>query len=250
MGPRAAVLASMSEKIPMADEDASISNPVVATVTSSPTLADQAYRKISHAIRSGQFGPGEKLTLRGLSQNFDMSSTPIRDAIRKLASENAVDFAPNRYIRIPFLTPTQLRELRDIRVSLEGLATQRAAERIDAAGIARLREIDALARHHRDAGDIAKTAAQIERLHFELYHLSGHDHLVQLIEGLWLRTAPYIGLLFPRYSQSERGVWRRMIIDALEAGETRSARAFIEADIYGALDYIIATVEKGESAVR
>ena len=206
----------------------------------SRTLADAAYAKISHAIITGRYHPGEKLTLRGLQEMLDMSSTPIRDAIAKLASEQALDFEPNRHIRLPVLTPDELRELRDIRVALEGQAAELAARRIDADGLARLHDLDREIRARRDAGDIPETIATIQRLHFALYDLSGRRHLVRLIAGQWLRSAPYIRHIFPDYSAKERGRLRAMLFEALAAGEFGSARAFLEADVRGAMDHIIA----------
>lgn len=204
-----------------------------------PTLSDYAYARIAAALISGRFRPGEKLTLRGLSDRLGISSTPIRDAIRQLSAENAIDFVPNRHIRVPVLTAEQLRELRDIRMALEGLAVERAALHADPAAIVQLRELHARIIGFRDAGDIPATVEHIQKLHFFIYGLPRMDHLFRLIEACWLRTAPYVSLLFPDYSLRERGNLRGMVIDALERRDPGSARRFIEADICGAMDFII-----------
>ncbi len=215
------------------------------------TLSDYAYNRIATALITGRFRPGEKLTLRGLSETLQISSTPIRDAIRQLSAESAIDFAPNRYIRVPILTPAQLGELRDIRMSLEGMAAERAALCADAAAIAELRTLHASIIRHRDAGDIPATVEHIQRLHFFIYRLPGLAHLYGLIEGCWLRTAPYVSLLFPDYSLRERGNLRGMLIDALETQDAGSARRFIEADICGAMNFIIQSMdEKQRSDTR
>lgn len=209
------------------------------------TLCDYAYNRIGAALRSGRFRPGEKLTLRGLSHLLDISSTPVRDAIRQLSAENAIDFQPNSYIRVPVLTTDQLRELRDIRLSLEGMAVERAAAHADPAAIAELRGLHDRIIALRDAGDIPATVETIQKLHFRIYGLARMNHLYGLIEGLWLRTAPYVSLLFPDYSRRERGNLRSMIIDALERGDPVAARRFLEADVCGAMDFIIAKVGAG-----
>ncbi len=210
-----------------------------------PTLSEFAYGRISKALISGRLSPGERLTLRGLSKSLNISSTPIRDAIRQLSAENAIDFAPNRYIRVPVLTGDQLRELRDIRLALEGMAVECGARNADADAGARLRALDGKIRHFRDAGNVAETVASIQEIHFEIYGLSRRAHLIRLIESLWLRTAPYVSLLFPEYSGRERGNLRGMIIEAIAAGDAASARRFLEADVCGAMNYIIGRVEAG-----
>lgn len=208
------------------------------------TLSEYAYGRISHALRSGQFRPGQKLTLRGLSTILGISSTPIRDAIRRLSAENAIDFAPNRYIRVPVLSPTQLRELREIRLALEGLAVEGAAQRAGAEEVEALRRIDAEIRRLRADERIPETVEHIQLFHFTLYGMAGMSHLVHLIEGLWLRTAPYVSLLFPDYSSRERGSLRTMIIEAVARQDPKSARRFLEADVCGAMNFIIGEMER------
>jgi len=210
------------------------------------TLSQDAYERISTALMTGRFRPGEKLTLRGLSDAFAMSSTPIRDAIRQLSAENAIEFAPNRHIRVPTLSGDQLRELRDIRVALEGMAAERAAAASDDAAIRELRRLDSRIVAARDAGNIPACVERIQELHFFVYRLSGMSHLIGLIEGLWLRSAPYVPLLFPAYSMRERGNLRGLVIDALEARDGASARRFLEADICGAMNFIIQRIERGK----
>ena len=51
------------------------------------TLGDHAYEQIRLALMSGRFEPGEKLTIRGLSAQLNISPTPIREALRRLGAE-------------------------------------------------------------------------------------------------------------------------------------------------------------------
>jgi len=210
------------------------------------TLSAYAYEAISQALLSGRLKPGEKLTLRQLMAMLKTSSTPIRDAIRQLSVENAIDFAPNRYIRVPMLRADQLRELRDIRVMLEGLAVEFASMNMTRDSVGLLRQYDEEIRALRDAGDIQGAMEVIHKFHFAIYDEARRDHLLNLIRGLWLRTAPYRSLLFPDYSKLERGNLRLMIIEALSRGDGPSARMFMQADTTGAMNHIIACVEEAE----
>ncbi len=212
------------------------------------TLSDYAYEQIAQALLSGRLKPGEKITLRQLMAMLDTSSTPIRDAIRQLSVENAIDFAPNRHIRVPLLTSGELRELRDIRVLLEGRAVEIATGNSTPEFIGKLRQIDDEIRATRDVGDIAAAMERIQRFHFTLYDATRQTHLINLIRGLWLRTAPYRSLLFPDYSSMERGNLRLMIIDAMKNGDGSSAKTFIQADITGAMNYTITRIQESEEA--
>ena len=88
------------------------------------TLSEHAYVELRQALMSGRFEPGEKLTLRGLSSQLNISPTPIREALRRLSAERGVEIAPNRYIRVPIMGAKELRELRDIRTGLEGAVSR------------------------------------------------------------------------------------------------------------------------------
>jgi DNA-binding GntR family transcriptional regulator len=207
------------------------------------TLSDYAYDELSRALLSGHLKPGEKLTLRHLMAKFNTSSTPIRDAIQQLSVENAIDFVPNRYIRVPVLGAYQLRELRDIRIALEGLAAFSAAQHMTGDKIVALKGIDSEIRTARDSGNLQAAMAAIFHFHFLIYRAAERDHLLSLIRGLWLRTGPYRSVLFPNYSQMERGNLRILIINALERGDSQSARTFMEADITGSMNFIIGQAE-------
>ena len=203
------------------------------------TLGDHAYARIRQAILSGRFEPGEKLTIRALSAQLNISPTPIRESLRRLAAEHAVEIAPNRFIRIPILNAEELRELRDIRTSLEGLATERAVANMGAEMIAHLKGLDGTIRKLRDKGSTKLVVGTIQQFHFAIYRTSDMPSLVRMIESMWLRTAPYVNLLFPGYSQSERGNLRAMVLTAIARRDASSARRLMEADIGGALDYLI-----------
>ena len=133
------------------------------------TLGDHAYARLRHSILTGRFEPGEKLTIRGLSKQLNISPTPIRESLRRLAAEHAVEIAPNRFVRIPIMKAKELRELRDIRTALEGLATERAVARVDDALIAELKAVLAAgpsATRDRLMGKMLREARDVDVWHF------------------------------------------------------------------------------------
>jgi DNA-binding GntR family transcriptional regulator len=206
------------------------------------TLSDYAYRRICAALIAGQFDPGEKMTIRGMAEMFEISPTPIREAFRRLAAENAVDFAPNRYIRVPLLSAGELRQLRDIRCALEGMAVEQATRRIGKAQLADLHRREAEIVALREQGDVRGIIRAIQAMHFAMYRPARSAHLMRMIESLWLRTAPYVSLLFPEYSRREKGNLRRMILEAIAERDGAAAAHFLRADITGAMNHICAKV--------
>ncbi len=91
------------------------------------TLGEQVYRELRDMLISGRLAPGERTTLRGLSAALGTSQMPVRDALRQLLVDQAIELLPNRVFRVPIMTRTRFVELREIRLRLEGLAVERAA---------------------------------------------------------------------------------------------------------------------------
>jgi DNA-binding GntR family transcriptional regulator len=116
-------------------------------VTTTSTKADDIALVIEEAIVSGELVPGTVLRQEQLSEQFDVSRTPIREALRKLAALGLVSFEPNRGVRVRTITREDLREAFLIRAELESLATEVAATRMTEDALAEL--VAAEKRFHR-----------------------------------------------------------------------------------------------------
>jgi DNA-binding GntR family transcriptional regulator len=121
-------------------------------VTTLSTKADDIALVIEEAIVSGELAPGTVLRQEQLSEQFEVSRTPIREALRKLAALGLVSFEPNRGVRVRTITREELREAFLIRAELEGLATEVAAARITDEALEELDE--AQKRFHRLTNDM------------------------------------------------------------------------------------------------
>jgi DNA-binding GntR family transcriptional regulator len=104
------------------------------------TKADDIAVVLEDEIVSGTLPPGAVLRQEQLSERFEVSRTPIREALRKLAALGLVSFEPNRGVRVRAISRGELREAFLVRAELEGLATELAAPRMTDV------EIDALDR--------------------------------------------------------------------------------------------------------
>ena len=203
------------------------------------TLHEHAYVQIREALMIGRFLPGQKMTIRGLAAALDISPTPIREALHRLTTEGALRAEPNRRLIVPQLSIDEFKELRDIRLSLEGLATERAVRNITDAEVDDLRQTDSSIRALRRAGDIAGTIESIHRFHHTLYAAARMPTLKHLIDGLWLRNGPYLHLLFPDYASREQGKLRASTLAAIERRDARAARVSMQADLNKTADYLI-----------
>jgi DNA-binding GntR family transcriptional regulator len=102
------------------------------------TKADDIALVIEEAIVSGELAPGTVLRQEQLSEQFNVSRTPIREALRRLDALGLVDFHPNRGVRVRTITREELHEAFLVRAELESLATELAAGKMTDEALAEL----------------------------------------------------------------------------------------------------------------
>jgi DNA-binding GntR family transcriptional regulator len=106
------------------------------------TKADDIALVIEEAIVSGELEPGTVLRQEQLSEQFQVSRTPVREALRRLAALGLVSFVPNRGVRVRTISREELHEAFLVRAELEGLATEVAARRMTADDLAELEDAE------------------------------------------------------------------------------------------------------------
>ncbi len=67
------------------------------------TRREQVYREVRRALMGGSFEPGQKITVTSLAIALGVSAMPVREALRRLAAERALEMQPNRSVRVPRL---------------------------------------------------------------------------------------------------------------------------------------------------
>jgi DNA-binding GntR family transcriptional regulator len=147
------------------------------------SLVDQVRDSIRAAITAGRLDPGERLREIPLSKHFGVSTTPVREALRRLESEGLVQVQPRRGAVVTALEDTVVSDLYDLRLLLEVEGARLAAarsdldladvyallgelERLVQAGDAPFAEVDV--RFHRAINDLCgnrELAAEAERVH-------------------------------------------------------------------------------------
>ncbi|RWG26852.1 GntR family transcriptional regulator [Mesorhizobium sp.] len=193
------------------------------------TVQDGVYQQLRHALMVGSFDPGQVLTIASLAEAFGTSNMPVREALRRLAAENALEISQNGSACVPVVTRARL--------AVEGLAAELGAPRLTAAEIGLLQRVtDDQQAIGRD-GSIYELIAKNQQFHFTIYRASGSDVLFQLIETLWLRFGPYMRLLsnhvapLMRAGSMEPSGRHVAIIAAIKNKDFTRARDEVVADI-------------------
>ncbi|MEV4070154.1 GntR family transcriptional regulator [Nonomuraea fuscirosea] len=193
------------------------------------TKADIAYLRVKELILSGTLAPGSVIAQAGLARDIGISTTPLREALRRLKSEGLVELDAHRDARVAPLSAEEARDLLELRRSLDPLAVALAAERRTRADIAAMR-----AAHEGLAplpGDPAGERFAAHRaFHAALFAASHNDLLVQSLDGLWDKSDRY----------------RRL---ALASGRDRRDRDRTAAEHESLLEYVIAGDADAAAAV-
>jgi DNA-binding GntR family transcriptional regulator len=139
-------------------------------------------------IREGELRPGDKVKEQALCARFGVSRTPLREALKVLASEGLVILAPNRGASVAQITRQEIDELFPIMGSLEALAGELACANIDDGGIERIRKMhDQMVKHYekRQEGPYLKLNRAI---HEAIFAAAGNSMLTQLYQTMLVRT--------------------------------------------------------------
>lgn len=157
-----------------------------------------AYAELRRRITSGELAPGSRLSQYDLAEEMGMSITPLREAIRRLASEDWVVMDTHRDVRVAPVSADEARELLEARFSLEPSATELAALRRTEREIAAMKEAAGrLLPVTRNRGEEAIAAHRA--FHRAIYAASRNNVMIRLLDDLWDKADRYrrIGLELP-----------------------------------------------------
>ena len=100
---------------------------MVATASESQRITDQVYDGLLGMISSGRLAKGDRVKIRDVAAELNVSATPVREAIALLVRDHVLAFAPNKGATVRAYSREQIEELFEVRAVLEGLAARRAA---------------------------------------------------------------------------------------------------------------------------
>lgn len=196
-------------------------------------LSERVYQTLRGGLINGQYQPGERLRISALAAELGTSITPVREAIFRLVSEQALEMKAATAIYVPTMDAAQLREIQLIRSHLEGEAAARAAERITDDELASLEGIHAAfieAAHH----DSRLASIRNRDFHFFLLKTANLPLVEAIVENLWTKMGPLLlvfNSLLPIREITGRQHKHFAVIKALRRRDPEAARAAIQADI-------------------
>lgn len=192
--------------------------------TERPNLTAHGYvlQRMRQAILDGELPSGSRLIQAELAQQFDVSITPVREALRDLAGEGLVVFDPHRGSRVRSFDLGEVQEIYQLRMALEPLMVSRMIGQVDGD---RLDEAARLIRKMERTKDINVWSDLNRRFHACFAEEGRTSRLSTILSGLRDSASVYVGLSLraspERRAESDRE--HTQILEAYRRGDTEAA---------------------------
>ncbi len=147
-------------------------------------LRDVVFNTLRQAILKGELAPGERLMEIQLAERLGVSRTPIREAIRKLELEGLVLMVPRKGAEVAKISEKSLRDVLEVRRSLEELAIELACQRMTPESVEELEKKQEEFKQAVENGNAMEIAETDEAYHDVIYKGTCNDRLVQMINNL------------------------------------------------------------------
>jgi DNA-binding GntR family transcriptional regulator len=204
------------------------------------------YARLRDMILFGHLEPGAAVTIQGLVQELDAGMTPVREAIRRLSAEGALEPQGNRRVVVPKMTEAMLEQVAFARLTIEPKLAEMAAAHLTPDLIEQLQRIDNTVDRTVQAGDVPGYLASNHAFHFCLYEASEAPVLVDMARSMWLRFGPSLRVVCARFGRDALPDRHLEALAAMRAGDAAALRGAMERDIAQGIDQVRAALEQGE----
>ncbi|MBD9388642.1 GntR family transcriptional regulator [Rhizobium sp. CG4] len=187
------------------------------------TVRDHVHRILRGAIIAGRFAPDEKVNERQLAEQFGVSTTPIKEALRQLEAEGLVQALPRRGVIIRF-NMGWAEEMILARAALESMIGHLAARRMSKEATTALRATVGLMEVATSSGDVDELIALNETFHDQIHQASRCQYLAKLIERQQFYDASIRRIIHSDTAEREKALREHAAIaDAIIAGDAERA---------------------------
>lgn len=156
----------------------------VTSLAERKLLHEEVIDRLRDMIVQGELPPETKLNERVLCEQLRISRTPLREALKFLASEGLVELLPNRGAQVAALKAEKMKEVFTVLGALEALAGELACRNASDADIAEIRALHYQMVAHHARGELAEYFRMNQQIHLRLVECSGNATLAQVYRGL------------------------------------------------------------------
>ena len=200
---------------------------------------DYVYRGLRTKIMHGEVLPATSMTLRGIGQDYSVSMTPAREAVRRLIAEGALMLSPSGRVATAELNHDRIEELAVMRSLIEVELASRALPRAHLALIDRLKTINASVSQAIVAHDPVSYIRTNLEFHRMLYLRAQAPAMLAIAETVWLQLGPTMRSLYDKLNRKEPPYNHTAILAALTAGDEPGLRLAVRSDVTHGLRHLL-----------
>ncbi len=161
------------------------------TLTRTGTTVEHMVRAIADLIITGVLKPGEKMDEGSLAVRFEVSRTPVREALRQLCAIGLVERQPNKRAVVTNVSGSALNSMFEAMAELEAICARLSAERMTTAERRRLQKM-----HEESAAFVGASAGEDyeafnTEFHTQLYRGAHNEHIFELATQTRARLSPF-----------------------------------------------------------
>jgi DNA-binding GntR family transcriptional regulator len=208
---------------------------------------ERVRRYLERRIIEGDLKPRERIIEQEVCEQVGLSRSPVREALRQLASEGLVEFNPRRGARVADITASEVLEVFQIFEELETLSTRLAARRITREHLGRLRKLLPEMREAVASNDVRAYWGLNAQFHDTLYEASGNGKLRLLLANLGKQITRFrIAALATPGRMAASLAEHRTLVKALRSGDEAAATGLARTSVAHACRALTDRLRLGE----
>ncbi|RJS94446.1 GntR family transcriptional regulator [Salinisphaera sp. Q1T1-3] len=220
--------------------------PTDAAARPGTTVADMV-RVLSEDVVSGRIAPGCRLTAQAIARRFDVSRTPVREALSQLCAMGLAEHRPNRGVIAAEISPARLLDMFEAMSELEASCARLCAQRMTLAERHRLSAMHESSRALTGDDHTGQYTEFNDDFHSAIYEGAKSTHLAELTAATRDRLAPFRHTQFlARHRPAESFAEHTTIVNAIAAGDAKAAaeaaRQHVLSVAHVSRDYVAAHV--------
>jgi DNA-binding GntR family transcriptional regulator len=206
------------------------------------SLTTVIFERIRDDILYGKYEKGEKIVEAKLADEFNVSRTPVREALKQLELDDLVENIPNRGVVVKGISKQDIVDIFTIRLAIEGIAVEWAIERMDKEDMQKINEIYELMEFYTFKKDVKKFAELNTKFHEAIYRATKSRYLENVLKNyqVFMKVVRYKSLEQPGRIEGALHE-HKLIVEALMQKDVELAKTVV-------IDHVRHSKETAEEA--
>jgi len=207
-------------------------------------LMDQIYEILKERIVNLELKPGAKIDIGSLATEFDISETPIRDALKKLSKDGLVKTKSRRGYYVVRLSKKDIVEIYDLRKLLESHALESSMENIKSSELQRLKRIwKGMEERNEQGAEPAKFYFTDQEFHLKIVERCNNHRL----QAIFSQIYDLVRICQHMYTNIENALSEHIaVIEAMEQKDLTKTKKLLELHIDRARNRVLKSLKKLE----